>query len=319
MNVPAFVLHAAAALAAAPVALADERAAVGGTLNTGLGVELSATPVSLPPLSVEPDLISLGMQPRGGGGGEGEAVAPAPDDAGELAKKLSNPVAAMISVPFQFNFDTGYGPKEADRWTLNVQPVIPFDLSSEWNLIVRTILPVIHQGSPADGVDSDFGMGDVTQSFFFSPVEKFDGWILAVGPAVLWPTGTTPGLRSEQLGLGPTALALRQEHGWTYGILANHIWGVTQSDDHDEVNATFLQPFISYQWPTATTLAFNTESTYDWTNEQWTVPLNLILSQIIKVGGKPVQLSLGGRYYAESPEDGPEWGVRFVVTLLFPK
>ncbi len=182
------------------------------------------------PLSLESDPIALGMQP-----GEPSAVVPAPEDAGELAKKLSNPDAAMISV---------------------------------------------------------------TQSFFFSPKDPIDGWILAAGPVVLWPTGTDPALRSEQLGLDVTGLALRQEKGWTYGMLANHIWGVTQSDDHDEVNSTFLQPFISYQWPTATTLALNTESSYDWNNDQWTVPLNLILSQMVKVGGHPVQLSLGGRCYA---------------------
>ena len=192
------------------------------------------------PLSLESDPIALGMQP-----GEPSAVAPAPEDAGELAKKLSNPVAAMISVPLQFNFDSGYGPDDADRWTLNVQPVMPFALSDSWNLIVRTILPVIYQEPLSDGLDSDWGLGDTTQSFFFSPKDPIDGWILAAGPVVLWPTGTDPALRSEQLGLGVTGLALRQENGWTYGMLANHIWGVTQSDDHDEVNSTFLQPFIS--------------------------------------------------------------------------
>jgi hypothetical protein len=237
----------------------------------------------------------------------------------DLAKKLSNPVASLISVPFQFNYDTGYGPKDAERVVLNIQPVIPFSISEDWNVIVRTIVPVIYQGALADGVDSDFGMGDVVQSFFFSPKEPVGGWILAVGPVALWPTGTEPALRSEQFGLGPTVLALRQEKGWTYGALANQIWGVTESDDHPDVNATFVQPFVSYTWPTATTLALNTEATYDWTSEQWTVPVNLIGSQLVKIGGKPVQFSLGGKYYAESPDGGPEWGVRFVVTLLFPK
>jgi hypothetical protein len=245
------------------------------------------------------------------------APAPGADDA-ELAKKLSNPVASLISVPFQFNYDTGYGAKDADRIVLNIQPVVPFSLNDDWNLILRTILPVIYQGSLADGIQSKAGLGDTVQSFFFSPKEPINGWILAAGPVALWPTGTDPLLRSEQFGLGPTALALRQDNGWTYGALVNHIFGVTDSDDHPDVNATFIQPFVSYTWPSATTLAFNTESTYDWTGEQWTVPLNLILSQVVKFGSQPVQFSLGGRYYADAPDSGPEWGVRFAVTFLFP-
>jgi hypothetical protein len=248
----------------------------------------------------------------------GAPASSAPSDA-DLAKKLSNPVASLISVPIQFNYDTGYGPKDADRVVVNVQPVIPISMNEDWNLIVRTIVPIIYQGSLADSVDSEFGLGDTVQSFFFSPKEPVGGWILAAGPVALWPTGTEPAIRSEQFGLGPTVLALRQDHGWTYGMLANHIWGVTDSDDHPDVNATFLQPFISYTWPTATTLAFNTEATYDWTGEEWTVPLNVIASQMVKIGSQPMQFSLGGRYYADAPDNGPEWGIRFVVTFLFPK
>lgn len=248
----------------------------------------------------------------------GEATAPA-DNSAELAKKLSNPVASLISVPLQFNYDNGYGEEDAGRLTLNVQPVIPFSISEDWNLILRTIVPVIYQEAATQDQGDQFGLGDTTQSFFFSPKEPIHGWIFALGPVALWPTGTEPELRSEQLGLGPTALALRQHKGWTYGILANHIWGVTDSDDQARVNSTFLQPFLSYTWSSATTLTLNTESTYDWTNEQWTVPLNLMGSQVIRFGHQPVQFFLGGRYYAESPEGGPEWGIRFGVTFLFPK
>jgi hypothetical protein len=260
-------------------------------------------------LSLQPEQPSTAVSQPASAGSDGE----------ELAKKLANPVASLISVPFQFNLDTGLGPKDAERLTLNIQPVIPFSISEDWNLITRTIVPVVYRGSPADGVESEFGLGDVVQSFFFSPKEPVGGWILAAGPVALWPTGTEPALRSEQFGLGPTVLALRQDKGWTYGMLANHIFGLTESDDHPDVNATFLQPFLSYTWPTATTLGFNTESTYDWTGEQWTVPANLTLSQVVKFGNQPVQLFCGGRYYAESPVDGQEWGIRFGFTLLFPK
>ena len=116
-----------------------------------------------------------------------------------------------------------------------------------------------------------------------------------------------------------TVVALRQDKGWTYGALANHIWSVAGSDGREDVVATFLQPFLSYTWPTATTLTLNTEATYDWNSEDWNVPINLLVSQVMKFGGQPVSLQLGGRWYAESPDGGPEWGLRFTLTFLFPK
>lgn len=236
----------------------------------------------------------------------------------ELAKKLANPIADLISIPFQFNYDEGYGSKDAGVLRLNVQPVIPISLSDEWNLITRTIVPVIYQDSFADGVDSEFGLGDTVQSFFFSPKKPIDGWTWGVGPVFNWPTATDDQLGSEKWGAGPTAVVLKQENGWTYGLLANHIWSFAGDSDRDEINATFLQPFLSYTFPTATTIGLNTESTYNWASSQWTVPINLIVGQMVRFGKLPVNFQLGGRWYAESPDGGPEWGVRFQLTFLLP-
>lgn len=237
----------------------------------------------------------------------------------DLAQKLQNPVADLVSVPFQFNYDEGFGPDDASRLTLNVQPVIPFSLNEDWNLISRTIVPVIWQEAPAPGEDDELAIGDTVQSFFFSPREPVGGWILGAGPVALLPTGTDPSLRSEQFGLGPTAVALRQDGGWTYGALVNHLWGVTDSDDHRDVNATFFQPFISHTWPSATTLGVNLEGTYDWARDELTLPMNLQLNQLTRVGAQPVQFQIGGRYYLDAPPGGPEWGLRFAVTFLFPR
>ena len=238
----------------------------------------------------------------------------------ELAKKLSNPVASLISVPLQFNFDQGLGTKDALRITLNVQPVIPITLNDEWNLIVRTILPVIYQESLANGISSEAGLGDTVQSFFFSPKDPTaDGWIWAVGPVFLWPTATDDLLGADKWGAGPTALLLKQQHGWTYGALANHIWSFAGDDDRQYVNATFLQPFVSYTWPTATTLTVNTESTFDWNAGEWTIPLNVAVAQLMKIGNQRVQFAIGGKWFIESPALGADWGIRFTVTFLFPK
>lgn len=255
------------------------------------------------------DPVQAAPAPASGGG----------SDSAELAKKLSNPIASLISVPFQFNFDQGVGPKDANRWTLNIQPVIPFSLNENWNLITRTIVPVVYQDSLATGLDSKFGLGDTLQSFFFSPKAPSGGWIWGVGPVFLWPTGTDDTLGSGKWGAGPTAVLLKQEHGWTYGILANHVWSYAGDGDRGEVNSTFLQPFLTYTWPTATTLGLNSESTYNWSDSEWTIPLNLFVSQVVKFGNQPVQFQIGGRYYADSPDNGPEWGLRFTVTFLFPK
>jgi hypothetical protein len=236
----------------------------------------------------------------------------------DLAKKLANPIASLISVPIQSNYDFGIGPGDGTKSTTNIQPVIPFDLNQDWNLISRTILPVIdQQGILPGGAADEFGLGDTVQSFFFSPKVSTPIW--GVGPVFLVPTATDDLLGGEQWGAGPTAVVLKQSGPWTYGALANHLWGFAADDGRDEVNATFIQPFVSYTTPQATTFSLNMENTYDWNNSQWTVPVNFVVSQLVKIGGQPIQFVGGVRSYLDKPDGGPEWGLRFGLTFLFPK
>ena len=246
-------------------------------------------------------------------------TARAADDA-DLAKQLQNPIAALISVPIKLDWDTNIGPEDADRSTYVIQPVIPFSLNDKVNVISRTIVPVyVDAESPlAGGRDVD-GMGDILQSFFFSPkAPTASGWIWGAGPALSLPTGDD-GLTSDKFSIGPTAVALRQHDGWTYGALANQLWSVSGDDDAKDVSSLFLQPFLAYTTKTKTTFGINTESSYDWKGEEWTVPINLSVSQLVRFGKQPVQFQLGYRYYADSPNDVQDWGLRFTVTLLFPK
>jgi len=241
-------------------------------------------------------------------------------DADALARQLSNPVAALISVPLQLNYDAGIGPTgDGDRWQLNAQPVIPITLNEDWNVISRTILPIIYQDVPPGGSDS--GIGDITQSLFFSPKKPTaSGWILGVGPAFLLPTASKDVLGTEQWGIGPTAVALKQTGGgWTYGALVNHLVSVAGEDDRADLNATFLQPFLSKGFSGGRTATINIESTYDWEGEAWNVPLNVSYSKVTRIGNQMVSFAIGGRAYLERPSGGPDWGARFVVTLLYPK
>ncbi len=239
-------------------------------------------------------------------------------DAHELAKKLSNPVASLISFPLQSNFDFGMGTGSGWRYQMNIQPVVPFRLNSKWNLISRTILPVIHQHNVAN-IGTQSGLGDITQSFFFSPAES-KKFIWAVGPALLIPTATNDLLGTRKFGVGPTVLALKQDKGLTYGVLTNHIWSVAGDDDRASVNATFLQPFFAYNTRDAWTYTLNTESSYDWTGNHWSVPINFTVSKLLKFGRHPVSLGGGIRCWATSPVGGPEnCGLRMVVTPLFPR
>jgi hypothetical protein len=204
-----------------------------------------------------------------------------------------------------------------------VQPVIPISISDDWNLISRTILPIISQDdiSPIlPDAGDQFGLGDTVQSLFLSPKEiGSSGIVWGAGPVFLLPTGTDDLLGGEKWGIGPTAVVLRQSGGWTYGALANHIWSVAGDDDRADISASFIQPFLSYTTPDAWTFTVNTESTYNWKTDDWTVPINAGVTKLVKFGTQPVSLGVLGRYYAESPEFGPHgWGARAVVTFLFP-
>jgi hypothetical protein len=240
--------------------------------------------------------------------------------AAALAKATLNPIASLISLPLQNNFDWGGGPDDDGfQYKLNVQPVIPISLNTNWNVISRTILPYVYQNNII-GTSSQSGLADSVQSLFFSPVKPGPGgWIWGAGPVLQIPTATDDLLGEEKWGAGPTGVALKQQGPWTYGLLFNHIWSFAGESDRDDVSRTFLQPFVSYTTKKFTSFGLNTESNYDWDREQWTVPVNVSVQQLLKVGKQPISVQLGGRYYAEGPSGAPEWGLRFQVSLLFPK
>jgi hypothetical protein len=245
-------------------------------------------------------------------------------DTSALAKDLSNPIASLTSVPIQLNYDADFGPQEdGDRLLLNIQPVVPLSLNDQWNLISRTIVPVIDQNdiSPAGGQS---GIGDVTEAMFFSPkAPTARGLIWGAGPQFLVPTATSDSLGNEQWGLGPTVVMLKQREAWTFGALVGHMFSVAGDDSRTTVNITNLQPFVAYVTPTAVTYSANLESTYNRhgaDGQGWSIPLNLAVSKVFRMGGQLLSVQGGVRYWLDTPDDGPDGvGFRVAVTLLYPR
>jgi hypothetical protein len=249
------------------------------------------------------------------------AAQSASDDEG-LARQLANPVASLISIPFQSNWDRRIGPDgEGRRYTMNLQPVVPFDLGPDWNLITRLIVPVVSQHDVFPGAGGQSGLGDTVASLFLSPKRPTDGgWIWGAGPVFLLPTGSDDLLSTKKWGLGPTAVALRQDGRWTYGALANHIWSVAGSSDRPDVNTTFVQPFLSYTTPTAWSFVLQAEATRDWERSDLSVPVGAFVGKVLRIGGLPVQVIGGPRYYASHFDNGPRgWGARLTAVVLLPR
>lgn len=235
----------------------------------------------------------------------------------ELSKKLANPAAALISVPFQNNFDFNVGPFEGFRYGLNLQPVIPFSIGEKWNVISRAIVPFVSQSDVTWKGNSETGLGDTTLSFYFSPKEAKNGIVWGIGPVLVVPTATDDVLGFDKWGAGPNALLVKLQGPMTYGAILNHTWSYAGSGMTD-INATFFQPFFTYSNKMGGSFTLASENTQSWDNEIFGGFVGAYYAQIIPFGTQLVQFALGPKVFYGNNPFNPDWGIRFNVTLLFP-
>jgi hypothetical protein len=253
------------------------------------------------------------------------ATAPARAEmsAEELAKLAQNPVGNLISLPFQNNTNLNFGPEKGTQNILNIQPVIPISVTKDWNIITRTIVPVIWNPALGPGIDSKNGVGDTVLTAFLSPANP-GHWIWGAGPVLQIPTNSSAELGNRNWGMGPSVVVLHLEHDdpWVYGVLVNNIWSLTSSQQGGSYNNGLIQPFVNYNFKEGFYLTSAPILTVDWKAEgsqQWTVPIGGGVGKIFHLGKLPVNTQLSAYYNVAKPDFGANWQLRAQVQLMFPK
>jgi hypothetical protein len=264
-------------------------------------------------------------------------------DTGGLQKAVQNPVAGLISVPLQNNTNFGVGPFGRNQNVLNIQPVIPVNVSQNWNMIIRWITPIVWQPAPGTanlevfGIEENtpayfaatdvqahagvFGFGDMTPTFFFSPVKPHK-LIWGAGPMFTLPTATGRVLGQGKLSMGPSIVALVQPGPWTIGALVNNIWSVGGSGGRADVNQMSLEYFINYNLKKGWSLSMSPTITANWqasNGNVWTVPVGGGVARVFRLGYQPVNASVAFFGNAVHPAGGSPWGMRLQISFLFPK
>jgi hypothetical protein len=238
----------------------------------------------------------------------------------DLAKKLANPVASLISVPFQNNIDYGIGDYKGSRYTLNFQPVIPMSISKDFNLISRIIVPIVSQYNITGYGNHESGLSDIVATAFISPKDNKGGLIWGAGPVILVPTGTNVFLTSKKFGIGPSIVLLKQNGGWTYGTLLNQIWSVAGEKNRSDVSQFYANPFATYNWKSGAGITAQLEWTENWVQKNTTLFFEPMFSGLTTFGKQKVSFAVGPRINVAAPDaTRSKFGLRAAIVLLFPK
>ena len=248
-------------------------------------------------------------------------IVPAWSQESDIAKQAQNPIARLISLPLENDFNPQNGVNKEDSYVLQMKPVVPFNLSKDWNLITRTIIPVIQTPDPALGVPGASGLGDINLSLFLSPA-KAGRIIWGAGPIISFPTASDDILGTEKLSVGPTVVLLKSEGHWLYGALVNNVFSVAGPSARSDVDQMLTQPFVNYNMRHGWYLVSSPILTADWEkrrNEGWTVPVGGGVGKIVQFEKLPVNIHTQLFRNVESPNGTTHWSARLQVQFLFPK
>jgi hypothetical protein len=243
----------------------------------------------------------------------------------ELAKLAQNPVGNLISVPFQNNANLNFGPEKGTQNVLNIQPVIPIEVSKDWNIITRTIVPLIWMPSLSPEIGAKSGIGDIVFSALLSPANP-GKWIWGAGPIFQLPTNSSEELGNKNWGMGPEFVVLHLDHDspWVFGAIANNIWSLTSNKQGGSYSNFTLQPFVNYNIPGGDGLYISSGPiiTANWnadSGQQWTVPLGGGAGKIFHFGKLPVNIFVQAYYNVVRPDYQANWQIRAQAQFMFPK
>lgn len=239
-------------------------------------------------------------------------------DAAALAKAVQNPLATLVTLPLQANYNTGAGPYDRTLFNLNVQPVVPFP-GEKWNVIARAIIPI--NSVPQGQTDSTFGIGDTNMSLFWSPAASGKlTW--GVGPSFNLPTASNPEILGDgKFGLGPSAVVFLQLGRWTMGGVASNVWSVAGEGDRDDVNRFIAQYFVNFNFGGGWAVGTAPILTSNWkakSGNKWRIPWGIQISKVTKFGSRPVNLLFGYYRNSEHPTGSADSQVRIQINFLFP-
>lgn len=262
-------------------------------------------------------LCSYGQAVFAGEEQEGET---AENETKSLARAAQNPVANMISVPLQNNFNFGLGEKDTMGYTLNIQPVIPVKLNDTWNLVSRIVIPITYLPELTEGGKDYFGLGDINPQFYCATTAGKLIW--GVGPQFLFPTASYDQLGSEKYAAGPSGVALIMNGPWVCGALVNNLWSYAGNDNRRKVNSMTVQPFLNYNLPKGWYLTMGPQITANWaavdSDDTWTVPVGGGIGKIVRIGKLPVNMSLSYYNNVKHPSGAADWQIKFQMQFMFP-
>ncbi|MCZ6862823.1 MAG: porin family protein, partial [Alphaproteobacteria bacterium] len=240
-----------------------------------------------------------------------------------LAKASQNPIASLISVPIQYDVSFGQGPSNRTGHILQFQPVYPFRLGKDWNLITRTIVPLVVRPDFPGETGHTFGLGDISTTLFFSPSKPTAGGVIwGVGPVFQFPTATSRVLGTEHFAMGPSAVIVWTPGRWVVGALVAQTWSVAGDKDRNDVSFMLIQPFVNYNLDKGWFLTTSPVITANWdakSSNRWTVPIGGGVGRVFRFVKQPVSLFARAFYYPVAPSNGPEWSFQVQLKFLFPK